>query len=68
MRTVVSRPSDGDAWSGRVGRVQAHIDGLVTADTIVFLAGMSQMERDVRHALAGQGVAARDIRNNYEAA
>jgi len=51
---VVSSP-DGH-WSGRVGRVQEHLDILHLGDTVVFLCGQHEMIVDLRAAFGRRGM------------
>jgi NAD(P)H-flavin reductase len=46
------------AWTGRVGRVQAHLDELRVDDAVAFLCGQREMVADVRAALASRGLPA----------
>jgi len=66
LRVVVSRPSERDGWRGLVGRVQSHIEDLVTPRSLVFIAGMDEMLAETRAALVELGVEPSRIRTNLE--
>lgn len=55
--TVLPTLTSADAaWTGRVGRVQEHLNDLVVDDAVAFLCGQHAMVNDVRDALALRGL------------
>lgn len=55
--TVLPTLSSADAgWTGRVGRVQEHLNDLLVDDAVAFLCGQHAMVNDVRDALALKGL------------
>ncbi len=69
IRVVASRPraeARPDAlWQGRIGRAQAHLDGLVSPSDWVFLAGSDAFEDDLARALVAAGVDPWRVQRNY---
>jgi len=44
------------AWTGRVGRVQAHLEAVSLDDAVVFVCGQREMVADVKAAFARRGL------------
>jgi NAD(P)H-flavin reductase len=64
--TVLPTVTSADAsWTGRVGRVQAHLGELPVDDAVAFLCGQSAMVSDVREALARRGLPTERVYLNF---